>query len=94
MIIISGSQELIVFQFSQFDCNVCGQTFCGSCSIKVKKAVLGVTCKSQHYGPSAFNDSDLNLPPSPLAPAAETSVRVCVNCKARLDQDSKATPHS
>ena len=60
------SQELIVFLFSQFDCNVCGQTFCGSCSIKVKKAALGVTCKSQHYRPSAFNDSDLNLPPSLL----------------------------
>lgn len=28
----------------QHDCNYCGQTFCGSCTVKVKRAVLGATC--------------------------------------------------
>ena len=31
--------------FLQHDCNICGQTFCGSCSVKVKRAALGVTCE-------------------------------------------------
>lgn len=45
------------------NCNVCGQTFCGSCTAKVKRAALGAT------SPTAF----------------ETSVRVCLNCKVKLD---------
>ena len=31
--------------FIQHDCNLCGQTFCGSCTVKVKRAALGVTCE-------------------------------------------------
>ena len=32
----------------QHDCNYCGQTYCGSCTVKVKRAVLGATCKQSH----------------------------------------------
>lgn len=33
------------------DCNYCGQSFCGSCTVKVKRAVLGAT------SPAAFEES-------------------------------------
>ena len=66
---------------SQHDCNLCGQTFCGSCTVKVKKAALGVTCKLQVYIILYYKAT-----PSLVAPTTyETIVRVCFNCKAQLD---------
>ena len=35
---------------SQHDCNYCGQSYCGSCTVKVKRAVLGATCESGGEG--------------------------------------------
>jgi hypothetical protein len=65
----SKCKTALFFLKRKHDCNMCGQTFCGSCTSKVKKAALGVT------SPAAY----------------ETSVRVCLNCKAQL---TKANPQS
>lgn len=52
------------------DCNYCGQSYCGSCTVKVKKALLGAT------SPAAF----------------EESVRVCMECKLKLDTINSSRP--
>ena len=41
----------------QHVCSNCGQSFCGSCTVKVKRAVLGATCRS----PSSLSHSFFSL---------------------------------
>ena len=40
---------LFEYNFVQHQCNYCGAVYCGSCTVKVKKSLLGATCESYFY---------------------------------------------